>query len=57
MKEKSIRRLYIQDTTLLEDIMGFRSGSLKQYAGRYVKITLKSPRQMKGVSGAVYHND
>jgi hypothetical protein len=57
MKDKSIRKLRIQDTNVLEDIMGFSKGALKKYAGRHVKIILKSPREIKGVSGTVYRND
>jgi len=57
MKDKSIRKLYIQDMILLEDLMGFAKGSLKRYAGRYVKIVLKSPREIEGLSGMVYRND
>jgi len=56
MKDKSIRKLYLQDTRLLEDLMGFAKDTLKEYSGRYVKIIIKSPRKIKGCGRTVYHN-
>jgi len=56
MKDKSIRKLYVQDCQILADIMGFEKKSLDNYAGRYVKITLKSPKEIKGVDGTTYKN-
>jgi hypothetical protein len=57
MKDESIRKLYVQDTRILEDLMGFSKGSLEKYAGRYVKIALKSPARILSITGRVYLND
>jgi len=56
MKNQSIRKLYVQDCQILADIMGFEKKSLDNYAGRYVKITLKSPKEITGVGGTTYQN-
>lgn len=56
MKSKSIRKLYVQDVRLLEEIMGYNPGSLRRYAGRYVEIRVRSPKKITGPSGMVYLN-
>jgi len=58
MKDQSIRKLTLKECRILSEVMGFTRNSLDDYAGRYVKIKLLSPKNIIGILGnIVYENE
>jgi hypothetical protein len=58
MKDHSIRQLTEVETHYLEMVMGYNTGALKGYIGRWVIIKLDSPHKVTSSNGNVkYRND